>query len=104
MPFPRLTAVEMQVHQRLSYSTEVEERLMLKASSAEATCRRLASDAMGRSKSICDRVLEAIAALEAKVDSHATDAAPSDIKVGRATWKWAWTVCRCSCTLDPTNF
>ena len=29
---------------------------MLKATAAEATCRRLASDAMARSKTICDRV------------------------------------------------
>ncbi len=76
-----VSTLELQVHQRVTHSLEVEERLMLKATTAEATCRRLASDSMTRSKSICDKVLEAVAALETKLDSQSPQVTSEELKV-----------------------
>lgn len=80
----RLSLLEGQFAQRSARSLEAEERSMLKATAAEATCRRLASDAMARSKTICDRVLEAVAALECKVDSHTAGVTAAQMQV---RWK-----------------
>ncbi len=67
----RCRVLEDRAVNRSGVHEDVEHRVMMKASSAEATCRRLASDAMTRAKTICDTVLHAVAALEAKVEEKA---------------------------------